>query len=258
VRDNANLTGTANQPGTGGIGDGSINPTGGNGPAQGTITFKLYGPDTAGSTANCNTLADGFPSAGITQNVNGDGVYGPVSFTPTAPGVYHWKASYSGDSPNTLATDTNSNCTDSNEDVTVRQIPTEIATAQNVFPNDSATITSSVSGNNLPTTGTVVFRLYGPTDGATPQTALQNCQAHGDTVGSGGLLYKQTLTGVGGSHSVMVGTTNTTVSVNSNDTFYWRVTYDPGDTAHTGRQSDCVENTTTAFTNDSGPGTLFP
>jgi hypothetical protein len=255
VRDNANLTDTANEPGTGGLGDGSINPTGGNGPAQGTITFKLYGPDTAGSTTNCNTLAAGFPSAGLTKSVSGDGVYGPVSFTPTAPGVYHWKASYSGDSPNTNSTDTNSGCTDSNEDVTVRQIPTQVATAQKVFPNDSATITSSVAGNNLPAGGTVVFRLYGPT-GAT--TALANCQAHGDTVNSGGLLYKETQNNVGGSNSVTVGTSNTTVSVNTNDTFYWRVTYNPGDTAHTGSQSDCVENVSTTFINDSGPGTLFP
>jgi hypothetical protein len=257
VRDNANLTGTANEPGTGGLGDGSINPTGGNGPAQGTITFKLYGPDTAGSTTNCNTLAAGFPSAGLTASVNGDGVYGPVSFTPQAPGVYHWKASYGGDLPNTLSTDTNANCTDSNEDVTVRQIPTAITTTQKAFPEDSATITSTVAGNNLPAGGTVVFRLYGPTDGATPQTALQNCQAHGDTLNSGGLLYKETDT-AGGNHSVTVDTNNTTVSVNTNDTFYWRVTYDPGDTAHTGRQSDCVENVSTAFTNEAGPGTLFP
>src|SRR5262249_12917780 len=36
VTDTASLTGTANEPGTGGLGDGSINPTGGNGLAQGT------------------------------------------------------------------------------------------------------------------------------------------------------------------------------------------------------------------------------
>src|SRR5206468_10829107 len=82
VTDRANLTGTANRPGTGGLGDGSINPTGGNGPAQGTITFRLYGPDAVGSTTNCNTLAAGFATQfpnGIQVSVNGDGVYGPVS-----------------------------------------------------------------------------------------------------------------------------------------------------------------------------------
>jgi len=251
VTDNANLTGTANEPGTGGINppDGSINPTGGNGPAQGTITFTLVGP------GSCTRLATGTGTNPQSVNVNGDGTYGPVSFTPDAPGVYHWKASYSGDSPNTNGADTNSGCTDSNEDVTVRQIPTTISTAQKAFPEDSATITSSVSGNSLPTGGTVVFSLYGPTAGATAQ---QNCQAHGTTVGSGGLLYTETQNNVGGSNQVMVHTNNTTVAVDSNATFFWRVTYNPGDTAHTGSQSDCVENVTTTFVNDNGPGTLFP
>jgi hypothetical protein len=250
VQDNANLTGTANEPGTGGLGDGSINPATPGGPAQGTITFTLVGP------GNCTRLATGTGTNPQTVAVSGDKIYGPVSFTPDAPGVYHWQATYSGDSPNTLGTDTNSGCTDTNEDVTVRQIPTTISTAQNVFPNDSATITSSIAGNNLPAGGTVVFSLYGPTGGAA--NALANCQAHGTTVGSGGLLYTQQRTIVGGTNSETVATSNTTVSVNTNDTFYWRVTYAPGDTAHTGSQSDCVENVTTAFVNDSGPGTVFP
>ena len=255
VRDNANLTGTANEPGTGGLGNGSINPTTAGGSARGTITFKLYGPDTVGSTTNCNTLAAGFATQfpnGIQVPVNGDNVYDTASFTPQAPGVYHWKASYTGDSPNTLGADTNSACGESDENVTVRQIPTSISTAQNVFPNDSATITSSIAGNNLPAGGTVVFSLYGPTGGAA--NALANCQAHGNT----GLLYTETHNNVGGSHSVTVPTNNITVSVNTDDTFYWRVTYDPGDTAHTGIQSDCVENVTTKFVNDSGPGSAIP
>jgi hypothetical protein len=59
---------------------------------------------------------------------------------------------------------------------------------------------------------------------------------------------------------VTVGTSNTTVSVNDTSvtTYYWRVTYASGDTAHTGRQSDCVENVQVQFTNDAAPGTLFP
>ena len=48
------------------------------------------------------------------------------------------------------------------------------------YPNDSATITSSVAGNNLPAGGTVIFRLYQAGGG---NTALQNCLAHGATVG---------------------------------------------------------------------------
>ena len=42
------------------------------------------------------------------------------------------------------------------------------------------------------------------------------------------------------------------------ETYYWRVTYDPGDSAFIGRQSDCVENTVLTFNNDAGPGTEFP
>src|SRR5205823_4474432 len=120
----------------------------------------------------------------------------------------------------------------SSEKVTVRQVPTSISTHQKVFPNDSATLTSSVSGGSLPSGGTVTFRLFGPTDGgATPHTALENCQAGGDpAVGTGGLLYKQIRTTFGGT-SETLSTSNATVSVDTSDTFYWRVTYNPNASA---------------------------
>jgi hypothetical protein len=249
VTDTATLSNTANQPGTGGIGaNGSINPTTPGGPANGTITFTLF-------KANCTDLATGTGTNPQTVSVSGDGTYGPVSFTPDAPGTYHWVAEYDGDSPNTLASDSPACGVDPNESVEVRQVPTEISTAQKVFPNDSATITSTVPGENLPAGGEVVFRLYGPQGG---QSALQNCLAHGDTVGQGGLLYKETDTNVGGSPSVTTDTNNTTVSVDADSSVFWRVTYDPKDSAFTGRQSDCVENVALDFTNDGGPGTLFP
>lgn len=245
VTDEATLTGTANQPGTGGLGDGSINPTTAGGSAAGSVSFTLYKDD-------CATPATGTGTNPQTVTVSGDGTYGPVSFTPDAPGTYHWVATYSGDSPNTRASlASDSPCPDGSETVVVRQIPTAISTAQSVYPNDSATITSSVAGNSLPTTGTVSFTLYGPTSG---QTALQNCQAGGST----GSLYSQTLTNVGGAHSVTVSTTNTTTAVNTSDTYYWLVTYTPGDSAHLGRQSQCSESTALSFTNDAGPGTAYP
>ena len=246
ITDTATLGNTANQPGTP-----VINPTTAGGPAGGTITFFLYGPD------QCTTLAAGFPAAGMTVSVSGDATYGPVSFTPAAPGVYNWVANYSGNLPNTLAQSGAACGTDPNEAVIVRQIPTLISTAQKTYPQDSATITSSLSGDNLPSGGTVTFRLYGATAGG--NTALQNCKAHGDTLGSGGLVYKQIVTPVGGSHSVTVDTTNTTffVDASKNGTYYWWVTYATGDTAHTGRQSNCLENVVLTFTDDSGPGTLF-
>jgi hypothetical protein len=130
--------------------------------------------------------------------------------------------------------------------------PTGIATNQSVYRNDSAAIYSTVGTENLPAGGTVVFRLHGAQGG---QTALQNCLAHGDTLGSGGLLYRQEFTNVGGLPSVTSSTTNTSVAVSDTSTVYWRVTYNPNDSAF---QSDCEENTAVTFVNNDGPGTPFP
>jgi hypothetical protein len=71
-------------------------------------------------------------------------------------------------------------------------------------------------------------------------------------------LYKESKTIVGGANSEAVSTANTSVSVNADDDYYWKVTYATGDTAHTGRQSNCLEHTLIDFTNDAGPGTVFP
>jgi hypothetical protein len=277
IHDYTNLNGTANEPGkTNGVVT-PINPTTAGGAAQGTITFKLYGPDTSGSTTNCDTLATGFPSAGITVNVSGDGIYGgpnatppppSVSFTPQAPGVYHWKAVYSGDPPNTngISTNdandtTNGDCGDTNEDVTVQQIPTTITTAPLVYPNDTATITSSGGSTDKFSAGaTTKFRLFKATTGS---TALQNCQADDGTSTSTGLLYSETATLGTDSHSWNPGTTNyppttgnVSVSPTTASSYYWNVTFTPAstDTAHTGSSSSCVENTTVTVTNDNGTG----
>ncbi len=60
--------------------------------ATGTITFSAYGPsDTTCSAAAVFTT---------TATVKGSGNYGPVSFTPTTAGTYHWIASYGGDGNN--------------------------------------------------------------------------------------------------------------------------------------------------------------
>jgi hypothetical protein len=142
ITDTATLTGTANRPGSP-----VINPTTAGAPAGGSITFTAFGPN------DCTTVA--FTSS--TVPVTGDGTYGPVSFTPTQPGTYHWAASYSGDPPNTNPADHNLDCSDTNENVVVNQAQTAISTAQKWLPNDSATI-SAPSGGDL--SGTVRFRLY--------------------------------------------------------------------------------------------------
>jgi len=241
VTDTATIGNTANQPGTGGLGNGSINPTTPGAKAAGTISFTLYKDD-------CTTVATGtggpFPK---TVTVNGDGTYGPVSFTPDAPGTYHWVATYGGNPPNTLASlASDSVCgADPNEDVVVQQIATSLSTAPSAYPNDTDTITSSKPGDLLPANGTVTFSLYQAGGG---KSALQNCTAGG----AGGQIYTQTNTGVGGAHQVTTATSNTTVAVNTNGTYYWLVVYDPGDAQHVGRQSQCLENTVMTFTNDPG------
>jgi hypothetical protein len=243
VTDTATLTGTANEPGTGGLGDGSINPTGGNGPAQGSITFTLY-------KADCTTVATGTGTNPQSTPVSGDATYGPVSFTPDAPGTYHWVASYSGDLPNTNGTSHNSACDDALEDVVVRQIPTAIKTKQDWIPNDTATVSSTTG--NLVAGGSVVFQLW--------NSATCN----------GTKLYEQTVSVPGGSPSAEVNTSNTgsgagSFKITTNYTdgagsvkgpYSWKVVYTPAatDTAHLGTQSSCnAENFSTTYKNDPGP-----
>ncbi|HET8652221.1 MAG TPA: hypothetical protein VFM13_06585 [Gaiellaceae bacterium] len=235
----------------------------GNGTAGGKITFTLRGPQTAPPP----------PCPGVTNvtgqtnpqdvAVTGNGTYGPVSFTPDTPGTYFWQAQYFRDTGPPVDTNNqnsalhNADCDVSGETVVVQQIPTEIATGPFTYPQDSATIRSSVAGDKLPAGGTVVFKLF---------DSLTNCQNGASVVtkGTGGLVYIETKTNVvpaGGQHEVSgINTNNTEFKIDSSNdgtTYYWRVTYATGDTAHTSRQSACTESTAVTQTDDSGPGTLF-
>jgi uncharacterized repeat protein (TIGR01451 family) len=121
--------------------------------STGTITFNLYGPG-----AGCS----GNPVFTATEAVDGDGTYGPVTFTPTTAGVYHWIASYDGDAHNLGSTGA---CLESGENDTVNKVTPTIATQASAAVTVGATITdtATVSGGNSPT-GTVSFALYGPAD----------------------------------------------------------------------------------------------
>ena len=255
IRDNAVLSGLAKEPGTNG--PDTDFPTIGatNGAFAGTITFNLKGPN------DCTSTPAGFTA--ITGNVNstaGNGTYGPTqpsgyliaaSFTPTVPGTYHWQAQYlnAGAINNGTSSTHNAACNDTDEDVVVQQIPTQIATAPFAYPQDTASI--KVASGNLPLGGTVVFTLF---------NSLANCQANNGT----GVVYgPETKTNVVTSATnevTGITTTNTTFKVDSSNdtTFFWRVTYTPGGTTHTGRQSACVESTALTLTDAAYPGTLFP
>jgi hypothetical protein len=246
VTDTATLSNTANQEGSGGptgSTNGSINPTVPGAAAGGTITFTLFKSD-------CTTVATGTGTNPQVVTVSGDGTYGPVSFTPDAPGTYHWFAQYSGDLPNTVGNSHNGACDQTAESVVVRTIPTTIKTKQSWIPNDTATITSTIG--NLAAGGSVAFSLY-----ANPTCA-------------GSSVFSQTLILQGGAPSEEVSTTNTTsfkVLTGYTDppgsvvAYSWKVVYTPAatDTAHTGKQSACnAENHTITYTNDPGPGTNLP
>jgi hypothetical protein len=214
VTDTATLTGLATQPA-----NPVINLTGAAGPAAGgTITFKLYGPSDTG----CGSLV--FTSG--TFAVSGNGTYGPASFTPLAPGTYHWVAEYSGNLPNNNATSHNTACTDTNEDVVVNTVASSLTSAQTWVPSDSVTVSAPAGGNLAGTVsfefftngtcdGTAAFSTTKPVSGASPQTVLS------------GNAPAQTATG----------------------SFSWRVSYDSTNAAQRDIPASCHETSALTVTN---------
>jgi len=84
---------------------GGFNPTG-------NVTFNVFGPG--------NATCTGTPVFTSVKPVNGNGTYTSDPFTPTAPGVYRFVASYSGDANNAS---TITACDDPLEQVTVSLLP---------------------------------------------------------------------------------------------------------------------------------------
>jgi len=212
ISDTATLTGTANRPGTP-----VINPTTAGGPAGGTITFTVYGPN------NCTTAA--FTS---TANVSGDNSYGSGNFTPLAVGTYTFVASYSGDAPNTNPAPA-TGCPDTTGTETVLVTDTtSLATVQNWLPNDTATITSQ-GGSAL--NGTVTLTLY---DNGT-------C--------NGNVLYTTGAMGVGGASPQTAISNNTSVKVLISATVSWKAVYTSNDVNVGGSTSSC-ETTSLTINNN--------
>ncbi|MFL6109598.1 MAG: hypothetical protein ACJ72L_21745 [Marmoricola sp.] len=209
VTDSATLGGTATQPA-----DPVINLTGTPGPlADGTITFALYGP----SSSACGSLI----STSAAVAVSGDGSYGTPNpqYAPLVAGDYHWRAAYSGSSPNTTGTDHNTACDDTAEDVSATTVPSSLTSAQRWVPNDSVTVTASAGGSM---SGTVYFDLYanGTCSGAT--TVYSTSQA------------------VSGASPRTVSTSNTT-AVTVSGTYSWKVSFDSTNPAQRGIPASCHE-----------------
>jgi hypothetical protein len=232
VYDKATLSGTAYQPGTDGADTTypSINATMDT-PANGSITFTLVGP------GDCTTTATGTgtnPETGVT--VTGDGDYFSSGFTPDLPGDYHWQATYTGDSPNTLAASHNDGndgsaaCSDADEDVTVQQLQPTMDTAQSFIPNDSATIT--VDAGTGPLDGQVTFYLWvddatcGGGDLGTADQTFGPFDVDAADVGTDPLTDT-------------VETANTTAYGDDGTTFDWVAVFTSDNNAHLGVTSGC-------------------
>jgi hypothetical protein len=223
VSDRADLRGTVTQPA-----EAVVNLTGAAGPAAaGNITFKLYGPSDTG----CGALVYTSPAPGVA--VDGNGTYNSPQFTPSAPGTYHWVATYSG-SPNTLGTTHNAACSDPGESVTVTSVPTSLTSAQSWVPNDSVTVTAPAGSGNL--AGTVSFALF-PSD---------DC--------SGDALYSVTRS-VSGTSPQTVTTSNST-AVTASGTYSWQVSYTSTNSAQRSVPASCEE--TSALTIDNGDTVSSP
>jgi hypothetical protein len=162
ITDSSTLIGTAFQPGTNGpnatypsINADMVTP------ANGTITFTLFGPN------NCTSVPTGFVP--IVVNVSGDRTTHPgytASFTPTQIGEFTWVATYSGDSPNTEDAGPTA-CPDANEAVVVTGNAAS-SSAQRWLPNDRVTLTGDANLN-----GTLTVTLYsGGNCGATSGSAI--------------------------------------------------------------------------------------
>jgi len=233
IDDTATLTGTANQPGTGGLGDGSINSTA-QAAAGGTITFSLYGPSaaptclTAIATRVVNVSGDS-SIANIYMASNGTG---SGSLTPTSIGTYFWIAVYSGNPPNTSGPVT-SGCGDTGEASVVTDT-SSATSAQTWLPNDSATIHtgSGATLDNSKLNGTLTIVLFEsnnctgtPVAGQTYTFLLSDAQA-----------------------PVTKTTSNTTYTVTVTKDVSWLVTFTPTAGSGVSGSSHC-ETTTVTITN---------
>jgi hypothetical protein len=261
VDDTATLGNTANEPGTGGSGDGSINAAASTQKkAGGTITFKLYGP---ASTATCtnpdpnatppvvgNLVLTSVVTISNSTTTGGDGTYNASdgvitgnggSLALTTPGNYWWVASYSGDSPNTSGPVSGA-CADTGEESQIQKLQPTMDTAQNFVPNDSATVTVASGAGNL--AGHVFFYMW-----------------VGDTTCGSGVLSTATYataspgiditTGTGTALSKTVTSANTTSYSTDGTTFSWIVKYVSDNSGHFSVTSAC-NNENSSITIDNG------
>ena len=168
--------------------------------AGGTVTYTVYTNDT------CTAGARNAGTRTVTNGVVPDS----DALTFDSAGTFYWQAVYSGDAKNNGAT---SVCT--SEILVVRPNTPGISTAQNLIPNDAATI----SGATANAGGTITFRLFSPADATCAGTAA--------------LTQVVSVNGNG-----TYNTTNTTFIASDEGTWRWQVDYS-GDANNLGTSSTC-------------------
>jgi len=174
--------------------------------AGGTVTYTVY---------SNNTCTQGAVSAGTVTVTNGV-VPDSNAIQFNNAGTFYWQAVYSGDLKNNGAV---SACI--SEVLVVNPNTPAISTAQNVIPNDAATITSATSNAG----GTITFNLYSPSDAT--------CS------GTPALTQSVNVSGNG-----TYSTTNSTFIASASGTWRWQVVYS-GDANNKSATSACgVENFT--------------
>ena len=173
--------------------------------AGGTITFHLYSNDTC--TTEVSTGLSPVP-------VSGPNDYNSGNYKTTTVGTFYWIADYSGDPNNSPAL---TECKDANESSTVTKATSSISTAQDLLPNDTATVTGTGT-----ISGTVDFKLFGPNNAT--------CAA-----GGAAPVYQELNVAIANGTA---STTNLVTKVSTEGTYKWLVVYS-GDGTHDGSTSAC-------------------
>ena len=208
VKTNPNVTTTLSAT-TVNIGDSvhdSASLGGATGDAGGTVTYTVF-------TDNACTQN---PQSAGTVTVTSGSVPDSNAIQFNNAGTFYWQAVYSGDAKNNGAV---SPCT--SEQLVVKPNNPAMTTAQNVIPNDAATISGATSNAG----GTITFKLYSPSDAT--------C--------SGTPAFTQTVN-VNGNGTY--NTTNSTFIASTSGEWRWQVVYS-GDNNNVGTTSACgVENFT--------------
>ncbi len=141
--------------------------TGGTSNATGTITFKLYGPDTTPNDTSDDCVAGkllGTATATVNNGANGKDYTSSPAITVNAAGTYHWTASYDGDTNNSGSA---SACDDQNENPVVNPLGPTLSTnagGDKVLGVNGTDLsdTATLSGATSDASGTITFHLYGP------------------------------------------------------------------------------------------------